>query len=459
MLRLAARGLAVRPARSLVLATGFGLGIAVMATLVGVGEVSLEQSASPHLDGGGDLVLLGWAGTVPSARVVVASLRSDPDLAKRVREIVPSRQETLYLLGDVVTPVGARGGLPSLERALRDAETSGSATWEDTPADAAWIDPPAAELLRAIDRFHAPPASSRWAGSWAEWLYFDGRSADRSARLMLTILGGPVRATGRREVLARLQLVRGGVTRAYLRTTEVDGASLLDSAPEIEVDGARVRMRGALYEIDFDLPAAQGGDRATGRLVVDATHARSLPPLELNGLDGWQSGYVVPVLSAPLEGEIAAGGETISFDGGLGYHDHNWGSWEGVTWRWGQVSHDELSVVWGQVIPPRAAADPERLVPVVAAHGADGAVHITREAMIEETDDDGVPVRIAVSARAASLDLAIELRDVRVASRSRRQEAGSDFLQLEAVASVKGRVAGREIDFVAPASAETFRTN
>ena len=43
------------PVRSAVLAGGFGLGVAVMAALLGVAEVVLEQSQSPALVGGGTL--------------------------------------------------------------------------------------------------------------------------------------------------------------------------------------------------------------------------------------------------------------------------------------------------------------------------------------------------------------------------------------------------------------------
>ena len=42
ILRLALRSLATRPVRTAVLACGFGFGIAVMAALLGVGDVILE---------------------------------------------------------------------------------------------------------------------------------------------------------------------------------------------------------------------------------------------------------------------------------------------------------------------------------------------------------------------------------------------------------------------------------
>jgi hypothetical protein len=40
--RLALRSLATRPLRTVILAVGFGLGVAVMAILLGVGEVVLQ---------------------------------------------------------------------------------------------------------------------------------------------------------------------------------------------------------------------------------------------------------------------------------------------------------------------------------------------------------------------------------------------------------------------------------
>ena len=44
--------LALQPVRSAVLACGFGAGIAAMAGLLGIGEVILEQSRAPALQGG-----------------------------------------------------------------------------------------------------------------------------------------------------------------------------------------------------------------------------------------------------------------------------------------------------------------------------------------------------------------------------------------------------------------------
>ena len=67
-------------------------------------------------------------------------------------------------------------------------------------------------------------------------------------------------------------------------------------------------------------------------------------------------------------------GAAAALDGGVGYHDHNWGFWEGVSWRWGQVQHGDLSIVYGRVHPPADVADPERIPGFLAAIGPDGPI-------------------------------------------------------------------------------------
>src|SRR5215510_7927415 len=75
ILRLAWKALVAHPVRTAVLGIGFGLGVGVMATLLGVGEVVLEQARAPELVGGGQLVLNGATGTITSARFAMAMLQ------------------------------------------------------------------------------------------------------------------------------------------------------------------------------------------------------------------------------------------------------------------------------------------------------------------------------------------------------------------------------------------------
>ena len=50
--RLAVRSLTAHPIRTAVLAAGFGVGVSVMAILLGVAEVVLDQAQSAALVGG-----------------------------------------------------------------------------------------------------------------------------------------------------------------------------------------------------------------------------------------------------------------------------------------------------------------------------------------------------------------------------------------------------------------------
>ncbi len=68
--RLAFRSLTAHPVRSAVLAAGFGVGVAVMAILLGVAEIVLDQARAPALVGGGDVVIR-LAAQVPARLVLV----------------------------------------------------------------------------------------------------------------------------------------------------------------------------------------------------------------------------------------------------------------------------------------------------------------------------------------------------------------------------------------------------
>src|SRR5262249_51132213 len=152
----------------------------------------------------------------------------------------PTRRATLYLITPGASlPIAVRGGIPSLERTVGDPEIGGIDAWHDEPADATWSNPRPEDILRAMDRFHPEPQSPAagsdpigttsvpigvrprdnsvelgsdpgFHSSWAEWLYFNGRTADGRLRFYLTFLTGARAADGRRPAIVRLQLDRGG---------------------------------------------------------------------------------------------------------------------------------------------------------------------------------------------------------------------------------------------------------
>jgi hypothetical protein len=446
IVQLAYKTLVAHPVRASVLGIGFGLGVGVMATLLGVGEVVLDQARAPALAGGGQLVVSGFTGAVTSARFVMAGIAGIPGATPSPRK----RADLFLVRNGRTTPIRARGGIPSLERAVRDPETSAVPSWTDTEADRSWVSPDPGEVLRAMDRFHPIPDVPARAGSWAEWLYFKGQSGD--VQFYLTFLVGPMRDDGRRAAGVRLQLDRGGRQTSHSIADAVDAASLIASAPDITIGANHVRLDGLRYRMTLDLPGVKG------EIIIEAIAGRSLAPIVLRGANGWLSGYTVPVMSGRLGGELAIGGDTIHLDGAA-YHDHNWGFWQGVTWRWGQVQHEGRSYVYGRVYPPADAADPERLPGFLVALGPDGPVGYSTRVDVDETDDPttGRPRRIVVRAR-GRLDLTMDIAvDSAIVNRGGALARGPDFLQLRGRYHVTGRVGKDSVDFTAGGAAETFR--
>ena len=469
-LRMALRAFATQPVRSAVLAFGFGVGIACMAGLLGVGEVILEQSRSPHLRGGGDLVIYGESGKLSSARFVTSQLLRAAPLTDRATTASPSLDADLYIFDGGRSPlrVEARGGIPSLERALGDPETSTVVAWRDTTADRSWASPDPASVLRAMDRFHPIPDVPARSDSWAEWLYFNGRAGEN--RFYLSFIVGPRTSPGRRRAGVRLQLERDGRMTSYVDDGEISEPLLLSEAPDITIGANRVQLDGMRYRITLSLYPQDGGRRnatavVTGQLALNAPIGKSLPPFEIGGAGGWVSGYVVPVLTGELTGRLDVEGRVVSLDGGVGYHDHNWGFWEGVTWQWGQVAGDGLSLLYGKIRPPADAADPQRVPAFLIALGQDGPLGFTTDVTIDELDDpsSGQPQGIVVTGRGEALSLNMTLAVRGTTSTSLGGWFGDgrrgEFVQLRARYHVTGSVRTRQIDFTADGTAETFRGN
>jgi hypothetical protein len=459
--RLALRSLTAHPVRSGVLAVGFGAGVAVMAILLGVAEVVLQQAQSPLLVGGGDVVVTMGRET-PATLLLSGTLQAEA-LRDRVRTAAPSHTSDLYLSFDGARArVDGHGGIPSLERALGDPETATMEGWTDTVADAGWTAQSPAAALARMDRFHPIPDAPAWEGSWAEWLYFNGRS-DQS-RFYLTFLVGPEIRPGMRAAGVRLQLERNGRMESY-SGSEVVEASRTDRAPDLTIDKSSVRLDGLTYRIHLDL-TGRDGRRLTGDLTIEATPGRMVPPIEITGARGWRTGYVVPVMSGRLDGQLTlADGATIRVNG-TGYHDHNWGFWKDVSWQWGQVQVDTgtpqaLSLLYGRVFPPADAADSERVPGFLGVLGPDGPLGYASDVDISETNGpDGRPRSIVIRASGTALD--VEIRFDVVSAEATRMATGPltnglDFLQLQGRYTVRGQAGDRTLNFTAPGAAETFR--
>jgi hypothetical protein len=462
ILRLALRSLLTHPIRTLVLACGFGLGVGVMAMLLGVGEVILEEARSPALSGAGDVVIASATGQVPSARWILSSAPRLSTDEGRVAAVSPSKRATVYLVKHGNTlPIRVQGGIPSLERAVGDQETSGVAGWNDAASDAAWSAPDPAAALVELDRFHPIPDVPDRADSWAEWLYFNGREGD--TRFYLTFMAGARTGDGHREAGVRLQLDRGSTRSSYSTRQVASEADILRDAPNLTIGSNRVQVEGMRYHITFELPSEDGRGRANGDLYIDAVPGHALPPLTIRGAAGWVSGYVVPVMAGRLSGALDVEGTPIGFTNGAGYHDHNWGFWKDVSWRWGQVQHGDLSLIYGRIFPPSDAADPERMPGFLSVSDRNGPVGYATDVRIEETSDPatGQPRAIVITGRGSNLDLRMELAvesTITTKTGSYLFGGNMDFLQMRARYRVRGRAGTRDVDFSASGSAETFRS-
>ncbi len=461
--RLALRSLTAHPIRSAVLAAGFGAGVGVMAILLGVAEIVLDQSRAPALVGGGD-VIVRLGPQVPARLVMSGTLQSDA-LRGRVAVAAPGHTSALYLIhGGKTTRVAARGGIPSLERALGDPETSAIDAWRDLPADVEWTRDTPERVLREVDRFHPVPDAPAWASSWAEWLYFNGRAQD--ARFYLTFMVGPVQKDGLRTAGVRLQLDRNGKVENFSAAQPISQADAL-KAPELTIAGNTVRLDGLKYVVSLDL-LGPNRQRLRGAFTIEASPGKLVPPIEIAGARGWRSGYVVPVMSGRLEGALEVNGETIPFNGGAGYHDHNWGFWQGVSWQWGQAQQGDLSLLYGRVFPPKEAADPDRIPGFVGVLGPDGPLGYATDVTISETNDaNGQPKTITITARSTALgstafgnsvlDLHARFDVSSVVTTRRSAGTDLDFLQMRGTYTVSGKAGDRPVNFTAPGSAETFR--
>src|SRR3954468_24458734 len=94
--RLALRSLTAHPVRSAVLGAGFGVGVAVMAILLGVAAIVLDQARSPALVGGGDVFIRLTEG-VPARMLLAGTLQSET-LRPRVKVASPFHRAELYLV-------------------------------------------------------------------------------------------------------------------------------------------------------------------------------------------------------------------------------------------------------------------------------------------------------------------------------------------------------------------------
>ena len=93
--------------------------------------------------------------------------------------------------------------------------------------------------------------------------------------------------------------------------------------------------------------------------------------------------------------------------------------------------------------------------------GADGPIAFATDVTIREDDANGRPRTVTIESHSRRLEMRLRLdvaESVQTSMGLTRDASGAmTFLQLGGVYQVSGRAAGRDINFTARGSAETFR--
>ncbi len=487
---LAWRSLWDRPRRTLLLLGGYGIGVGVMIALLSVSEALLTQARDRDLVAGGDLVLLPEGVdpavlkvnavtdldfTIQQAEFVFREILNGPRFGPAVLAAAPqieARQVYVRSRGQVRAAV-ASAGIPSLDRAAH--ATGGVPGASDTDADRAWIAPSRADFLDRLDRFHEPPPGLK--GTWAEWDYVNFVDPATGAYGYLTLLAG---REGRGAVLLRLRRPGHEVDDLVLRAAIRPGDLAFTSASQ-RLGPARVWNDGGRYRITVHDPRVQAD------LWLTPDPGYYLPPAEIAG-STFISGYAVPVGHGWMDGQIRTARTALRLTHVPAYHDHNWGTWRGITWEWGEAGGEGGAVLYGalHVAPQEGGASMGR--PAVlfvweaqhnegkAAGGFLGAFTVRAiryagwhpgprvsgrrvsvpAAITVEGEAGPDRVRLEIKVRDVLASVAAQAGPTEPSPTGRSQTPRVIFLQLRGEAQVRGTVDGRSVAFSGNAAAETF---
>jgi hypothetical protein len=460
ILRLALAELRHRPGRALFLLGGYALGVSVMVVLLSVGEAMLEQARDRALVGGGDVVVVPSGVSAEMLKAGgVSSLFFGIDHARFIqREILESERARQEHGVGAASPVLdgkqvelrargrghvwkalATGEIPSRARAVGAAPELLSGRWADSPADRFWASPTQAQLLREIDRFHLPAVRD---STWAEWHYFNLVLDEERWLYALLIVRGEVGVPGRWGGRVLLTIREpGGAHRSLTRDFPGAGVRFDTASPDLRFGSeASVRLEGESYHV-----VAGAGDARLDLRFTPARH-RYFPPTDVGG-SALVSGYVAPALYAAAEGTVCLP-RCQRVRGAQGYHDHNWGVWQGVSWEWGSASNEELSLIYGTVRGDSTAS--EGLFAALAdGRGARG-LYRPGPIRVPETQTARVggktvrvPKRMVFEDPRAGLRVTVEVRAVHVSDLHRPERRY--FVQMRGVTTVeeRGRVLGR----------------
>ena len=488
--RLALRHLTLRKGRSLLLLAGYGIGVAVMIVLLSIGEALLAQAREEKLVGGGDVTVLpegidvevmktgglgGMYFSIDHARFVYLQLLGSPRLAVHVAAVAPQIEGTLLYLRTTdgrELSVRATGEIPSATRALGAAPVVAAGEWRDDDGDRRWTAPTPVELRHDIDHFHLPAASLDAAArrSWAEWHYFNVLSPDARRWAFVTLMvggdvpkgewGGQTLVTLREEGKGERRFATQASPRGVTMSTTRADLGVAESYVHIREDG-RYELHARARELD-------GGSTARVDLVLTPAPRAYFPGAAVAG--EIVSGYAVPALRASATGTVCVDTRCERYDGAQAYHDHNWGTWAGVTWEWGAARAGEYTFLYGRVEAP--GAEPGALFLYLV--DSLGFRALFRPSRIDYDDSRTIRVggrEVRVPRRATMADvrggdtirIALDVEDaIGTDVRTTAERGGATtsrpyFVQMKGRATLGGRLGGRELSGRGYGFFETYR--
>ena len=468
-----------RPGRSLLLLGGYALGVGVTIVLLSVGGALVEQARDRELVGGGDLVVLptgidletlktGGASSmyfsIEQSSLLYRQVLAGPRFEDRILVAAPwIDDELLYLEANSgLVPISAGATIPGLAAQLGVAPALVAGAWEDLDADRRWRAPTDAELYRSLDALHLPSGTAAADSTWAEWHYFNVLLPDSGWLYLTYMIAGDVpdgRWGGR---MLATRIAPGSAEHAYSDQVPPDHVSFVEGQPDLVIGASRVSIEDdGTYTLVARIPSETGGGPLTADLTVAADSRRYLPPVEIGG-EGMVSGYTVPLLDARANGRLCEGSRCRQIEDARTYHDHNWGTWGGVTWDWGQARVGDYSVLYGGVSDgdrERGATGP-RILYLTDKHGFAGIFPIRQlTTWWPDGDRRAAPdsMSILATSGADSVELSVGVGHSRVTPVPVRVDSPfALFFQMRGSATLSGHLRGAQVHAAGDGFFETW---
>ncbi len=465
-----------RPLHTLLLLAGYAVGVGVTIVLLSIGAALVEQSRDTQLVGGGDLAVLPagldtetmrTGGTssmfysIDQASMLYRDVLAGTRFQDQIAAAAPWIDgELLYLESDSgLVAVTATATISSLARQLGVTLDLIEGQWTEVDDERRWQNPTDAELYRSIDAMHIPTGNAANDSTWAEWHYFNVLIPGSGWLYLTYMVGGRFSDGSWSGRMLATRVEPGAPDRVFESIWSAGRVSFAAGHPDLRIGPSAVTVtpEGA-YRLIAEVPATRGGDALTVDLTLASSTRRYLPPVDVGG-DAVLSGYVVPLLDARARGRVCEGHRCTELNGSRAYHDHNWGTWSGVTWDWGHARIEGYSVLYGGVSLTRAGGTGEtepapdapggpRFLYLADEHGFAGVLPVRRiDTSWPGTGPGHAPDSIVVVATdgADSLTLRVTVRHARN-TRVPIAQGDALFFQMRGGATLAGRLQGASLE-------------